>query len=213
MKKYAPSIPVCQLDENNYFVGMTTADLDPLENNGHYLIPRLCIQAEEPVSKKGFIAQWAGDNWQYIEDHRGETVYSKETGEVVTIDEPGVLPATVTTMPCPDIYHQWSEKANSWVEKADAAQLRLQNKRNTAGILSRMQMLSQLEISLGKNKEALVEAAENALSGVELIKIRNYILETQNFSLDNDNWWAFLTDVLHLDEKQIFNFWNEAIHI
>ncbi|MCO6522631.1 MAG: hypothetical protein J6571_05520 [Snodgrassella sp.] len=140
-------------------------------------------------------------------------MYSKETGEVVAIDGPGVLPTTVTTTPCPDIYHQWSEKANSWVEKADAAQLRLQNKRNTVGILSRMQMLSQLEISLGKNKEALVEAAENALSGVELIKIRNYILETQNFSLGNDNWWAFLTDVLHLDEKQIFNFWNEAIHI
>lgn len=213
MKKYAPTIPVCQLDEKNYFVGMTTADLDPLENNCHYLIPRLCIQAEEPTFKRGFIAKWTGDNWQYIEDHRGETVYSKETGEVVAIDEPGVLPATVTTMPCPDIYHQWSEKANNWVEKADAAQLRLQNKRSTAGPLSRMQMLSQLEISLGKNKEALVEAAENALSGVELIKIRNYILETQSFSLGNDNWWTFLTDVLHLDEKQIFNFWNEAIQI
>ncbi|WP_239326158.1 hypothetical protein [Snodgrassella gandavensis] len=213
MEIYAQTIPVCQLDENNYFVGMTTADLDPLENNGHYLIPRLCIQAEEPVSKKGFIAQWTGDNWQYIEDHRGETVYSKETGEVVAIDEPGVLPATVTTMPCPDIYHQWSEKANSWVEKADAAQLRLQNKRSTAGTLSRMQMLSQLEISLGKNKQALVEAAENAMSGIELIKIRNYIVETQSFSLDNHNWWKFLTDVLLLNEKQIFDLWNDAIHI
>ncbi|WP_239349804.1 hypothetical protein [Snodgrassella communis] len=213
MEIYAQTIPVCQLDENNYFVGMTTADLDPLENNGHYLIPRLCIQVEEPVSKKGFIAKWTGDNWQYIEDHRGETVYSKETGEVVAIDEPGVLPATVTTMPCPDIYHHWSKKANSWVEKADAAQLRLQNKRSTAGTLSRMQMLSQLEISLGKNKQALVESAENAMSGIKLIKIRNYIVETQSFSLDNDNWWKFLTDVLLLNEKQIFDLWNDAIHI
>ncbi|MCO6518658.1 hypothetical protein [Snodgrassella sp.] len=210
MKKYAPSIPVCQLDENNYFVGMTTADLDPLENNGHYLIPRLCIQAEEPVSKKGFIAQWAGDNWQYIEDHRGETVYSKETGEVIAIDEPGVLPATVTTMPCPDIYHQWSEKANSWVEKADAAQLRLQNKRSTTGTLSRMQMLSLLEISLGKNKQALVEAAENAMSGIELIKIRNYILETQNFALENELWWNFLTNILQIQQDNVFKMWEEA---
>ncbi|MCO6521047.1 MAG: hypothetical protein J6582_08405 [Snodgrassella sp.] len=210
MKDYAPTIPVCQLDEKNYFVGMTTADLDPLENNGHYLIPRLCIQAEEPTFKKGFIAQWTGDNWQYIEDHRGETVYSKETGEVVAIEEPGVLPATVTTTPCPDIYHQWSEKANSWVEKADAAQLRLQNKRNTAGILSRMQMLSQLEISLGKNKQALVEAAENAMSGIELIKIRNYILETQSFALENELWWNFLTNILQIQQDNIFKMWEEA---
>lgn len=210
MEIYAQTILVCQLDENNYFVGMTTADLDPLENNGHYLIPRLCIQAEEPVSKKGFIAKWTGDNWQYIEDHRGETVYSKETGEVVAIDEPGVLPATVTTMPCPDIYHQWSEKANNWVEKADAAQLRLQNKRSTAGTLSRMQMLSQLEISLGKNKQALVEAAENAMSGIELIKIRNYILETQSFALENELWWNFLTNILQIQQDNIFKMWEEA---
>ncbi|WP_239326178.1 tail fiber assembly protein [Snodgrassella gandavensis] len=210
MKIYAPTIPVCQLDENNYFVGMTTADLDPLENNGHYLIPRLCIQAEEPTIKKGFIAQWTGDNWQYIEDHRGETVYSKETGEVVAIDEPGILPATVTTMPCPDIYHQWSEKAHSWVEKADAAQLRLQNKRSTAGTLSRMQMLSQLEISLGKNKQALVEAAENAMSGIELIKIRNYILETQSFALTNELWWDFLTNILQIQQDNVFVMWEKA---
>jgi hypothetical protein len=210
MEIYAKTIPVCQLDENNYFVGMTTADLDPLENNGYYLIPRLCIQAEQPESKKGFIAQWTGDNWQYIEDHRGKTVYSKETGEVVAIDEPGILPATVTTMPCPDFYHQWSEKANSWVEKADAAQLRLQNKRNTAGTLSRMQMLSQLEISLGKNKQALVEAAENAMSGIELIKIRNYILETQSFALENELWWNFLTNILQIQQDNVFEMWAEA---
>jgi hypothetical protein len=102
---------------------------------------------------------------------------------------------------------------NSWVEKADAAQLRLLDKRRSAGTLSRMQMLSQLEISLDKNKAALVAAAENAMTGIELIKIRNYILETQSFLLDNDNWWKFLTDVLHLDEKQIFDLWNDAMHI
>ncbi|PIT50714.1 hypothetical protein [Snodgrassella communis] len=210
MKNYAPTIPVCQLDEKNYFVGMTIADLDPLENNDHYLIPRLCIQAKEPQPKKGYIAQWTGDNWQYIEDHRGETVYSKETGEVIAIDEPGVLPATVTTMPCPDIYHQWSEKANNWVEKADAAQLRLQNKRSTAGTLSRMQMLSQLEISLGTKKDALIEAAEKAMTGIELIKIRNYILETQAFSLANELWWNFLTGILQIQPDHVFEMWEEA---
>lgn len=207
------TIPVCQLDESNCFVGMTIADLDPLANNGHYLIPRLCVQTEQPEFKPGYVAQWTGKTWKYIEDHRGETVYSKKTGEVVVINELGVLPATVTTIPCPDIYHQWSDKTNSWIEKADAEQLRLQDKRNNAGSLSRTQMLSQLEITLGKNKEALVKDAENVLKGIDLIKIRNYILETQFFALNDDNWWKYLIDVLHLGEKQIFDIWNEAINI
>lgn len=213
MADYPITKPVCQLDENNYFIGMTTADLNPLDNNGSYLIPRLCVIAEKPKEKKNFIPQWSGNVWKYIEDHRGETVYSKKTGEVVVINELGVLPATVTTIPCPDIYHQWSDKTNNWIEKADAEQLRLQDKRNNAGSLSRTQMLSQLEITLGKNKEALVKDAENMLKGIDLIKIRNYILETQFFALNDDNWWKYLIDVLHLDEKQIFDIWNEASSI
>lgn len=213
MADYPITKPVCQLDENNYFIGMTTADLNPLDNNGSYLIPRLCVIAEKPKEKKNFIPQWSGNVWKYIEDHRGETVYSKKTGEVVVINELGVLPATVTTIPCPDIYHQWSDKTNSWIEKADGEQLRLQDKRNNAGSLSRTQMLSQLEITLGKNKEALVKDAENVLKKIDLIKIRNYILETQFFALNDDNWWKYLTDVLNLGEKQIFDIWNEASNI
>ena len=213
MADYPITKPVCQLDENNYFIGMTTADLNPLDNNGSYLIPRLCVIAEKPKEKKNFIPQWSGNVWKYIEDHRGETVYSKKTGEMVVINELGVLPATVTTIPYPDIYHQWSDKTNNWIEKADAEQLRLQDKRNNAASLSRTQMLSQLEITLDKNKEALVKDAEDVLKGIDLIKIRNYILETQFFALNDDNWWKYLTDVLHLGEKQIFDIWNEAINI
>lgn len=120
MKEYSPTIPVCQLDENNYFIGMTVADLDPLESNGHYLIPRLCIEAKEPEFNAGHIARWTGETWQYIEDHRGETVYSKEAGQEIKISEPGELSETVTTIPCPDSFHHWSEKENKWVMSPEA---------------------------------------------------------------------------------------------
>lgn len=120
MKEYSPTIPVCQLDENNYFVGMTVADLDPLNTNGNYLIPRLCIIADEPEFNAGHIARWTGETWQYIEDHRGETVYSKEAGQEIKISEPGELSETVTTIPCPDSFHHWSEKENKWVMSPEA---------------------------------------------------------------------------------------------
>jgi len=109
MKEYSPTIPVCQLDENNYFIGMTIADLDPLNTDGNYLIPWLCIIADEPELKAGYIPQWLGNVWKYIEDHRGETVYSKQTGERIRISELGALPNDVTTQ-APLPYSEWSEK-------------------------------------------------------------------------------------------------------
>jgi hypothetical protein len=120
MTQYQQTIPVCQLDENNYFVGMTTADLDPIESNGHYLIPRLCIEAEEPEFKTGYIAQWIDEGWTYIADHRGEVVYSKKTGQKIKISELGELPTTVTTIPYPDSFHHWSEKENKWIMSPEA---------------------------------------------------------------------------------------------
>ena len=210
MNNYPDSIPVCQLDDNNYFIRMTIADLDPLANNGSYLIPRLCIVTEQPEFKNGYIAKWTGETWQYIEDHRDETVYSKETGQEIIISELGELPETVTAIPCPDSYHQWSESANNWVEKPNADELRLQDRRKNAGSLNRNQILTELEIRLGFNKEKLVDIANERLEGVRKIKIRNIILEGQSFNLDNEDLWQFFTETLNIEPERLFEFWEEA---
>jgi len=209
MIRYEPTIPVCQLDENNYFVGMTTADLDPLENNGTYLIPRLCVDAKEPEQKNGFIPLWLGNVWKYIEDHRGETVYDKETGSPRIISELGLLPDDVTTQP-PLPYSEWSEKAGKWIELPNADELRLLDKRKDAGTLNRTQILIQIEIKYGKNKEKLVEIAEKELDGAHKIKVRNTILEAQTFSLGNDDIWQFFTETLNIDQDSLFQLWEEA---
>ena len=209
MKEYPPTIPVCQLDENNYFVGMTVADLDPLNTNGNYLIPRLCITADEPEFKAGYIPQWLGNIWKYIEDHRGETVYSKKTGERVNIVELGALPDDVTTQ-APLPYSEWSEKAGAWIELSNADELCLLDKRKNAGILNRNQILTQIELEHGENKEKLVEIAERELTGIHLIKVRNAIMEAQTFTLENDDIWQFFTDTLDIDQDRLFRLWEEA---
>lgn len=55
---------VCQLDENNYFVGMTIADESPLEQ-GVYLIPYGAVDANEPELKDGYLAKWNGNSFDY----------------------------------------------------------------------------------------------------------------------------------------------------
>lgn len=209
MKEYSPTIPVCQLDENNYFIGMTIADLDPLNTDGNYLIPWLCIIADEPELKAGYIPQWLGNVWKYIEDHRGETVYSKQTGERIRISELGVLPDDVTTQ-APLPYSEWSEKAETWIEVSNADELRQLDKRKNAGMLNRSQILTQIELEYGKNKEKLVEIAERELTGIHLIKVRNAIMEAQTFTLENDDIWQFFTNTLDIDQDRLFRLWEEA---
>lgn len=209
MKEYSPTIPVCQLDENNYFIGMTIADLDPLNTDGNYLIPWLCIIADEPELKAGYIPQWLGNVWKYIEDHRGETVYSKQTGERIRISELGVLPDDVTTQ-APLPYSEWLEKAETWIEVSNADELRQLDKRKNAGMLNRSQILTQIELEHGENKEKLVEIAERELTGAHLIKVRNAIMEAQIFTLENDDIWQFFTDTLSIDQDRLFRLWEEA---
>lgn len=209
MKEYPPTISVCQLDENNYFVGMTVADLAPLNTDGNYLIPRLCIIADEPELKAGYIPQWLGNAWKYIEDHRGETIYSKQTGERVDILELVALPDDVTTQ-APLPYSEWSEKAETWIEVSNADELRLLDKRKNAGMLNRSQILTQIELEHGENKEKLVEIAERELTGIHLIKVRNAIMEAQTFTLENDDIWQFFTDILDIDQDRLFRLWEEA---
>ena len=209
MSEYKSSIAVCQLNENGYFVGMTTADLDPLEGNGNYLIPRLCIIADAPELKAGYIPQWLGNVWKYIEDHRGETVYSKKTGERINISELGKLPDDVTTQ-TPIPYSEWSDKADAWVEVSNADELRLLDKRKDAGTLNRNQILTQIELVHGENKDKLVEIAERELSGVHLIKVRNAIMEAQTFTLENDDIWQFFTETLNINQDELFRLWEQA---
>lgn len=110
---------VCQLDENNIFVGMAEADLDVYARDGSYLIPAGCIDTEPPEPRNGFAAKWVDNQWQYLPDLRGQTAYNTETGEAITIEEIGELPAGLTLLPRPDECHDWTNGA--WKLNKDKA--------------------------------------------------------------------------------------------
>lgn len=77
-------------------------------------------------------------------------------------------------------------------------------------MLNRSQILTQIELEYGKNKEKLVEIAERELTGIHLIKVRNAIMEAQTFTLENDDIWQFFTDTLDIDQDRLFRLWEEA---
>ncbi|MEH9530839.1 tail fiber assembly protein [Klebsiella pneumoniae] len=90
--------------------------------------------------------------WEYIADHRGETVYSTETGEEVSITAPGDYPENTTTLAPATPYDRWN--GSEWVtdtEAQHAADVEAADQQKTA-LLSEAQAtisLWQTELQLG----------------------------------------------------------------
>ncbi|WP_097337914.1 tail fiber assembly protein [Escherichia coli] len=78
-----------------------------------------CVDA--PSSKKeGFAIRRNADStgWEYVADHRGETVYSTATGKPVTISQLGEYPEGTTTIAPLTPYDKWD--GEKWVTDTEA---------------------------------------------------------------------------------------------
>jgi hypothetical protein len=65
-----------------------------------------------PDAKPGFSAQWSGDAWQMVEDHRG-LCFQTADGAAVEHTQLGPLPEGLTSEPRPTPAHRWD--AGVWV--------------------------------------------------------------------------------------------------
>lgn len=81
------------------FLGQSVAKSHP-KREGEFLIPSFSTEIPLPdaLLAEGHKWQFGDDVWNAVEDHRGETCYSTETGQVVDIQELGPLPVTVTPL-------------------------------------------------------------------------------------------------------------------
>lgn len=71
-------------------------------------------------NKEGFAICRTADltAWDYVADHRGEIVYSTETGEAVPITAPGDYPENTTTLEPATPYDTWN--GSEWVTDTEA---------------------------------------------------------------------------------------------
>lgn len=90
--------------------------------------------------------------WEYVADHRGETVYSTETGESLIVSLPGDYPEGTTTLAPATPYDKWD--GSEWVTDTEAqhtADVEAAEQQKTA-LLSEAQAtisLWQTELQLG----------------------------------------------------------------
>ena len=92
------------------------------------------------------------DGWEYIADHRGETVYDTETGQPVEITLPGEYADNVTTIAPSTPYDRWN--GSTWVTDEDAQKSGqvMEAQQKKAALLAEAQStisLWQTELQLG----------------------------------------------------------------
>lgn len=110
--------PVCQLDDNGCYIGLAEAELDTYAKDGSYLIPGGCIDADPPEARAGHAAKWDGSGWQYLPDHRGQTVWHTMNRTALLVTELGGIPADHTEQAPPSEHHRWDAKAKAWAISA-----------------------------------------------------------------------------------------------
>ncbi|WP_320910100.1 tail fiber assembly protein [Citrobacter farmeri] len=105
-------------------------------------------------SKEGFAICRNADftAWEYVADHRGETVYSTETGESVIVSLPGDYPVGTTTVAPATSYDTWN--GSEWVtdtEAQHAADVETAEQQKAALLLEAQATISlwQTELQLG----------------------------------------------------------------
>lgn len=138
-------------------------------------LPANSCTDEPGESKENFAICRTADftAWEYVADHRGETVYSTDTGESVIISAPGDYPEGTTTLEPSTPYDTWN--GSEWVtdneaqHKADVEAAEQQK----AALLTEAQTtisLWQTELQLG-----IISDEDNA----SLIAWMNYIKAVQ----------------------------------
>ncbi|EOC6881261.1 tail fiber assembly protein [Escherichia coli] len=134
-----------------------------------------CVDA--PISKKdGFAVCRTADltGWEYVADHRGEIIYSTETGESKEITAPGDYPENTTTIAPLTPYDEWD--GEKWVTDTvaqhsaavGAAEAQRQSLIDTAmASISLIQLKLQAGRNLTQAETARLNAALDYIDAVE----------------------------------------------
>ncbi|EAT1311014.1 hypothetical protein EX399_25460 [Salmonella enterica] len=80
-----------------------------------------CSCTDAPIAEKNGLAVCRTvslDGWEYVTDHRGETVYDKQTGQPVRMTALGDYPESVTTIAPSTPYDRWN--GSEWVTDMEA---------------------------------------------------------------------------------------------
>lgn len=152
-----------------------------------------CSCLDAPVTHKaGYAICRSADfnSWEYVPDHRGEIIYSTETGESKEITAPGDYPENTTTIAPLTPYDKWD--GEKWVTDINAqhvAEVEAAEQQKSVQLLFAKEkiILWQTELRLGiisdEDKEKLISWVNyiKAVQAVDTQKAHNIIWPKKPF--------------------------------
>lgn len=99
-------ITVYVVDEQGVF----THSEEQFISVGCGLAANAVLEKPKPA-KQGYAVQWHGNGWQYVADHRGQTVYSTTDKTPLTINELGEIPQGYTELAPTCVNCEWNGTA------------------------------------------------------------------------------------------------------
>ncbi len=167
--------------DTNEIIGAGDAYIPP-----HTGLPAICTDIAPPDIPASHIAVFDAETqtWSLKEDHRGETVYDKTTGNQMYISEPGPLPENVTSVSPGGGYKKWDSKAQVWVnDEAAEAAARL---REAEGTKNRLLQIASEKIAPLQDAVDLNEATDKEKAS--LLAWRKYRVLVNRVDTSNPDW-------------------------
>jgi len=84
----------------------------------YFTLPAGCTFMAPPEEKKGYAPQWTDTEWVYVEDHRGQKVYSTLDKQPRVVQEVGPIDSVYTLLPPNSSYDEWV--GDKWVKNLAA---------------------------------------------------------------------------------------------
>ena len=111
------------IERRAYEIALASLEEDPVawlhSDNGLGIPACSCLDAPGSYKTGYAICRSADFNsWEYVPDHRGEIIYSTETGESKEITAPGDYPENTTTIAPLTPYDKWD--GEKWVTDTEA---------------------------------------------------------------------------------------------
>ncbi|HIB8990886.1 MULTISPECIES: tail fiber assembly protein [Citrobacter] len=137
---------------------------------------------EPPADEAGKAIIRVGDKWELVDDHRGETVYSTESGQPIEVKAPGDYPENTTPLAPATPFDKWNGSA--WVTD--------ENKLKAANIAEnefrKAQLRAQADSEIAWRQYAVDKGKATEEEADALIEWQDYRLDLMRVDTINPVW-------------------------
>ncbi|MBC2611715.1 tail fiber assembly protein [Citrobacter braakii] len=123
---------------------------------------------EPPADEAGKAIIRVGDKWELVDDHRGETVYSTESGQPIEVKAPGDYPENTTPLAPVTPFDKWNGSA--WV--TDETKLKAANIAENE--FRKAQLRAQADSEIAWRLDAVNDGYATEQEAADLVKWKKY---------------------------------------